>query len=44
MIMIIFLPRLKFMIKSPILTSFKLYKALRHDTAAFGNVILLATS
>ena len=41
--LIIFLPRLLFFIKSPILTSFYLYKAQSHGTAAYGNVMLLAT-
>ena len=39
---IVFLPRLLFFIKSPIITSFYLYKAQCHGIASYDNVMLLA--
>ena len=42
--LIIFLPRLLFLINKPISTSFYLYKAQRHGTSPCGNVMLLVMS
>ena len=42
--LIIFLPRLLILVNNTISTSFKLYKAQRHGTAPYGNVMLFVTS
>ena len=42
--LIIFLPRLLFLINNPISTSFKLYKAQHHGTVPYSNVMLFTES